>query len=88
MLGVAQGHQPANFLGAFKKRDGIRQNGRLRVLAVRMIVTQGRVGGDAIAEEVSGRGDKGFNRHGRFLAAGLAQDWTAIGVLARVSVLP
>jgi hypothetical protein len=34
-----------------------------------MMVAQRRVGGDAVAEEFAGGGDKGFDRHGRFPAA-------------------
>ena len=34
-----------------------------------MMVAQRRIRGDAVAEEVTGGGDKGFDRHGRFPAA-------------------
>jgi hypothetical protein len=72
--GVAQRHQPAGFLGGFDERDGIRQDRWLAVLAVRVVIAQAGVGGDAVAEKVSCGGDDGFDRHGRFPDAGFATE--------------
>ena len=49
--GVAQADEAGGFLGGFDEGHGVRQVWRLGVLAVRVVVAQGGVGGDAIAEE-------------------------------------
>ena len=81
-LGVAQRQQAAGLVGGFDERDGVGQDRRLGVLAVRVVVAQRGVGGDAVAEEITGGGDNGFDGHGRSPVADLAQDWTRGVVLA------
>ena len=51
----------------FDERDRIRHDRRLGVLAVRVVLAQRGIGGDAIAEEVPGGGDDGCDRHGSSL---------------------
>ena len=47
LLRVAQRQQARGFLGRFDERDRVRQHRRLGVLAVRVVLAQRRIGGDA-----------------------------------------
>ena len=64
---VTQRQQARRFLRRFDERHRVRQHRRLGVLAVRMVVAQRRIGGDALAHESAGGVDHGFDRagHGR-----------------------
>jgi hypothetical protein len=68
----------------FDKRNGVRQDRRLRVLAVRMVVAQRRIDSNAIAEKILGGGDDSFDRHGHFPLQDSTQDATAADMLASV----
>ena len=46
------------------ERDGVRQDVRLRVLAVAVLLAERVVGGDPLAEEVAGVGDDGVDGSG------------------------
>jgi hypothetical protein len=63
MFGITKCHQAAGLVGGFNKSNCIRQHGRLGVLAMRMVVPKGRIGGDAIAKEIACSGNNGFNSH-------------------------
>ncbi len=83
VLGVAQRQQAGGFVRGFDERDRVGQDRRLGVLAVRVVVPQRRVGGDAVAQEVAGGGDDGLDRHGRLPDLLCGQHWTGPGGLAR-----
>ena len=76
--GVAERQQPRGLVGGLDERDRVGQHRRLGVLAVRVVLAQGGVGGDAVAQEVAGGGDHGIDGFGhrwtlRGLCAGLRQ---------------
>ena len=73
-VGVAERQEAGGFVGGLDERDGVGQDGRLGVLAVRMVLAQGGVGGDAVAQEVAGGGDHGIG--------GLGHRWTLRGLCA------
>ena len=66
MRGVTQCQQARSFLGRLDECHGVRQHRRLGILAVRVMLAQRGVGGDALAQEVTGGGDHGIGgfRHG------------------------
>ena len=73
---VAKCEQASGFVGGLDEGDGVGQHRRLGVLAVRMVLAQGGVGGDAVAQEVAGGGDHGIG--------GLGHRWTLRGLCARL----
>jgi len=64
---VAQGQDARCLLRPLDERHGVRQHAGLGVLPVRVLLAQGGVGGDAVAEDAAGLGDDGVNGacHGR-----------------------
>ncbi len=70
VFGVAERQQAAGFVGGFDEGDGVGQHRRLGVLAVRVVVAQRRVGGDAIAEEVAAAAMRASTGMDGFLVAG------------------
>ena len=61
-VGVAEGEDARDLGGRFDERDRVGQVRRLGVLAVRVVLAQGGVGGQALAQQVAGGGDDGFER--------------------------
>ena len=61
---VAQRQQPRRLVRGLDERDGVGQHRRLGVLAVRVVLAQRGVGGDALAQEVAGGGDHGVDGFG------------------------
>ena len=61
MLGVAQREQARRFVGRLDECHGIGQHRRLGVLAMRVVLAQRGVGGDAVAQEFAGGCDHGVD---------------------------
>ena len=57
---VAQAEQARGLLGGLDEGDGVGQHRRLGVLAVAVVLAQGGIGGQALAQEGAGGGDHGF----------------------------
>ena len=62
--GVAQRQQPRGLVRGLDEGDRVGQHRRLGVLAVRVVLAQRGVGGDALAQEVAGGGDHGIDGFG------------------------
>ena len=58
---VAQRQQLCRLVRGLDERHGVGQHGGLGVLAVRVVLAQGGVGGDAFAQEVAGGGGHGLD---------------------------
>ena len=62
--GVAQRQQLRRLVRGLDERHRVRHHRRLGVLAVRVVLAQAGVGGDALAQEVAGGGDHGIDGFG------------------------
>ena len=81
-FGVAEGEQAGNFLGGFDERHGVGHRRGLRVLAVRVVIAQRRVGGDALAQEGAGGFDDGGDGHDGPLGGVVRENWTDTALVA------
>ena len=54
VVGVAEGEQATGFLAGLDEGHGVGHGGRLGVLTMAVLLAQGGIGGDALAQELAG----------------------------------
>ena len=70
VVGVAQGEQAGGFLAGLDEGDGVGLHAGVAVLAMGVLVAEGGVGRDPVAEELAGLADDGVDGAGHGVPSG------------------